>query len=312
MLLLGVCGVARPGFADDDAVRVTCDALVPDDRAQVEARLRATLLTAAASTTSVRIDCDANIASVRIVAGEQTETAEVVLPADNPREPLLAAIERLLVMLEEQSRGAAEPAPGVAALAPPPVAPTPSASPPVASESSADVWPRVSGAAAPPGRAESYWDLGVGATGEIWDGALAYGARVHVERRQAAWSIGAAAGWLTTSAMTEAFRTNEFHGFVFGAVEEAHTGLRGSLGAGVSSLTIRTQPGVVALTPTALAAAFFAAQIARPLRFGHFWLLPAFELRVFPVSREVTVDAERRLALPPVCPGLFLGAGYRI
>lgn len=311
LLLLALLGVTRPSFAEDDAVRVHCDALTPDDGAQVEARLRATLLTAAQGTTSVRIDCDANIATVRILAGEHTEAAEVVLPADNPREPLLAAIERLLVTLEEQSRGTAEPAQRAAADSPS-VAPKSSAPPSVAVALPPVAQPTTSRRPAPALPATSHWDVGAGATGELWDGALAYGARLHAERRQSAWSIGAAAAWLTTSAVTDVFRPNEFHGFVFGALEEPRTGLRGSLGVGASTLRIRTQPGVVALTPTALSVVLFDVEVARPVRFGRVWLLPAFELRIFPAAREVTVDAERRLALPPVCPGVFLGVGYTI
>ena len=48
------------------------------------------------------------------------------------------------------------------------------------------------------------------------------------------------------------------------------------------------------------------------MRFGQAWLLPALSLRLFPARREVTVDATRRLALPPLCQALFLGFGYEI
>jgi hypothetical protein len=54
------------------------------------------------------------------------------------------------------------------------------------------------------------------------------------------------------------------------------------------------------------------ASVARPVRVGRAWLRPAVELCLFCARREVTVHAERRLALPPVCPALFLGAGYEI
>jgi hypothetical protein len=311
LLFVASLGITLRGAAEDDSVRVRCGVLTPDDAAQVEARLRATLLTVNSGTTSVRIDCDANIASVSLATGERTQSVDVVLPLDNPREPLLAAIERLLVMLEEEARGtaAASTAPSSAASSPPPVTVSPTN--PVALPVAVTSVPRAERTASSP-RSAPRWALGAGALGELWGGSFAYGARVLAERRQSAWSLGAAFGWLTTPEMADVFRTNEFHGLLGGALEEARTGLRGSLGVGASALTIRTQPGVVALTPTALWLVFFDAEVARPVRFGRAWLRPALELRLFSARREVTVDAERRLALPPVCPALFLGAGYEI
>jgi len=304
-------GALRARAAEHDAVRVRCGALTADDAAQVEARLRATLLTAATGTTNVRIDCDANIASVTLVAGERTESAEVVLPLDNPREPLLAAIERLLVLLEEERRGtppATSASPEASKLARTPEAVAP---PVVAPGITATPVSPASPAEAP--HAAARWAFGAGALGEIWDGAFAYGVRLHAERRQSSWALGAAFGWLTTTEMTDVFRTNELHGFVFGALEEARTtGLRASLGIGASTLTIRPEPDVVATTPTALTLVFFDAALARPVRFGRAWLLPAVAVRFFPARREVTVDAERRLVLPPMCPALFLGGGFEL
>jgi len=69
---------------------------------------------------------------------------------------------------------------------------------------------------------------------------------------------------------------------------------------------------LVVRTATTLPLVFLNAELARPVRFGHGWLLPAVDLRLFPARREVNVDAERRLVLPPLCPALFLGAGYEI
>ncbi len=125
--------------------------------------------------------------------------------------------------------------------------------------------------------------------------------------------MGAGFGWLTTPELEDVFRADELHAFAFGAFEEQRvTGLRGSLGVGMSVLTVLPKPDIVVRTNTILPLVFFDAQVARPLRFGRVSLLPALELRLFPGRREVTVDQARRLVVPPLCPALFLGVGYEI
>jgi hypothetical protein len=305
LLFLALVGEARAAAAQDDAVRVACEALAPEDAAQVEARIRATLLTAPAVDVSVRIDCTATTANVRVVAGERSETAALLLPDDNRRDALLATVEGLLAALERENTTALPPQP---AATPPaasvPALPTPASAPP----------PVAPPQALPSARGNApRWDLGAGALAELWEGAVGYGARLVSERRQGSWSVGADLGWLTTPEFTDAFRAHELHAFVFGALEERHTtGLRGALGAGVSVLTVLPSPDIVVRTPTTLPLVFLNAELARPVRFGRGWLLPALDVRFFPGRREVTVDAERRLVLPPVCPALFLAAGYEI
>ncbi len=303
LIVLALLGGARGAAAQDDTVRITCDALKPDDAAQVEARTRATLLTTAAGNLTVRIDCAAGTATVRVVAGARHESTVLALTDENPREALLAAVERTLAALEHRSEGAVAdfppPSPVPArraasvAVVPPPREPEPR--PPA------------------PKRRGSRWDIGAGALGELWQHAIGYGARLAMERRWAPWSVGAAFGWLTAPGPANEFRANELHAFAFSALEEQRsTGLRGSLGVGISVLNIAPRQNLVVRTPTTLPVVSFDTELSRPVRFGRAWLLPAVDLRLFPARREVTVDATRRLVLPPLCPSLFLGFGYEI
>ncbi|HEV8548031.1 MAG TPA: hypothetical protein VGQ57_03365 [Polyangiaceae bacterium] len=308
LIIAAVLGAAHPVVAQDDTVRVSCDALTPDDAAQVEARVRATLLTAVDAKLSVRVDCAQGSASIRVVAGERTESLELALPAEKPHEALIAAVESLLETLEQTNAGEpadSSPRQAVASSAPPPARPAPAPSVPAESPSPAT--------RAPPDSEAAHWDVGAGALAELWQGAIGYGARLVVERRRAPWSLGGALGWLTTPELTELFRTHELHALAFGAFEEGrYTGLRASLGAGASMLVIRPDAELVVQTPTTLALPFLNAELSRPVRFGHAWVFPAVALRIFPGRREVTVDAERRLVLPPFCPALFLGLGYEL
>lgn len=305
LLFLGFVGVARTTAARDDAVRVACDALAPDDAAQVEARIRATLLTAPAVDVSVSIECSAATADVRVTSADYDQHTTLALPEQDRQDALLAAVEELLAALEREGASSAlpqgsapPPTPSTGVLPMPPAAPQPVVPPQPSPRSDRDT---------------PHFDVAAGALAELWDGAIGYGARLLLERRQASWSLGADFGWLTTSEFSDAFRAHELHAFVFGALEERRTtGLRGALGAGLSVLTVVPEPDIVVRTPTTLPLVFLNAELARPVRFGHAWLLPALDLRFFPGRREVTVDAERRLVLPPLCPALFLGVGYEI
>jgi len=307
-LILALLGVARTASAQDDAVRVTCDALSPEDAAQVEARTRATLLTTDDRRLSVRIDCARDQATVRVVAGERTESTVLTLSGENARDALLAAVERTLEALERGSEPtalattpppAAAPAPGAEAAVVPSPKPTSTSAP----------------AAAPPSRERPApsWQMSAGALGELWDGTLGLGARLAAERRLRPWSLGVALGWLTSLEGNAPFRADELHAFAYGAFEEERsTGLSGSLGAGVSVLTVAPDPEVVAQSSTTLALVMFELGISRPVRFGRASVIPALDLRLFPARREVNVDAAHRLVLPPLCPALFLGFGYEI
>jgi hypothetical protein len=151
---------------------------------------------------------------------------------------------------------------------------------------------------------------GAGALAEHWDGEFGFGARIAVGYQRRAWSFGLAFGWLTTPPGDEEFRANELHGVLFGAAEDRRTGLRGTLGPGVSFLFVEPNPELILRSATTLPLVFLDAWLSRPIRFGHASVVPAAGLRMFPKVREVLVDTTRRLALPPLCPALFLGFGY--
>ena len=311
LVVAGLLGVTRVASAQNDTVRVTCDALSADDAAQVEARTRATLLTTPDVTVLVRIECSGATVTVRAIAGERTESTVLTLPDDNPGEALLAAVEHTLQALErtDTTGGTTEPR-----LPPPPTVAAVPASPAVVGVSPppADAPPPTS-PSPPLERRPPAWELGAGVLGEAWQGAVGVGARVVVDQHAAPWTVGAALGWATPVGLDAAFGANELHAFAFAALEEARTtGVRGGAGIGLSALSVTPHPEVVATNSTSMSVVFFDAEVSRPVRFGQAWLLPALSLRLFPARREVTVDATRRLALPPLCPALFLGFGYEI
>jgi len=253
---------------------------------------------------SVRIECVAQTATVRAFAGDHRESTVLTLPAENAREALLAAVERTLEALERPGEAAATPLPS------PSTAPTAAAKLVVVSAPKTEPIPPVQSA---PERRAPTWEVGAGALGELWQGAVGVGAELVAERRWAPWSAGARFGWLTALGHDTAFGANEFHAFAFGAFEEERsTGLRGSLGVGMSILSVAPDAELVTHSSTTLPLVFLDLGLSRPLRFGRAWLLPAADVRLFPGRREVIVDATRRLVLPPVCPSLFLGFGYSI
>ncbi|HEY3500448.1 MAG TPA: hypothetical protein VGK73_37405 [Polyangiaceae bacterium] len=296
----------RPSRAQDDAVRVTCSALSPEDAAQVETRTRATLLTARTGNLRVTVQCEGRAATILVAAGDRSEWTTLPLDEAQPRDALLAAIEQTIAALERQKGGATaafprESAPAPAGTAntnaPPPHAATPAPAPPPAN---------------PLRSQRSSWVVAAGVFGELWTERIGYGARLALERRMLPWAVGASFGWLTTPE-TDAFGANEVHALLFVAIEErAFTGLRGSLGAGMSVLVVAPSPDLVVRSDTTLPLAFLELGLSRPIGFGRATLLPAVGLRLFPTSREVHVDATRRLALPPLSPSLFLGFGYEI
>ena len=297
----------RRTAAQDDTVRIRCEALTPDDAAQVEARTRATLLTAPAGNLSVRVLCDGSNAAVLVTAGERSEAVTLTLAGDRPREALLAAIESTLAALQRQEAGATAAFPGASSVTstPKPVVAPPH---PQSVAPASPQHPTTSLRGERPG-----WLVGAGAIGELWDDELAYGVRLGVERRQPPWVFGVTFGWLTAGEKADSFRANELSASLFGAIEDRRsTGLRASLGVGMSVLVVAPNPELIVRSDTTLPLAFLDLGLSRPVRFGRAALVPAVGLRLFPGRREVHVDSTRELVLPPLSPSLFLGFGYEI
>lgn len=295
---------ARAPAAEND-VAVACDALTSDEAAELDARTRATLLADGPAGAQIRVRCEAELATVIAVTGEESESAVVRLPNGGLKDALLAAVDRTLAAAKERARGANATSATEPLIEPPPL-PTPTPTPPVPDDDSPP-------AAASPAGPTHFVRLGVGALFEAWDAVPAYGGRARVEIAFSPWSVALALGGLTSAERAGSFVPSEWHALAVGALDlEAVAGLRLSGAVGVSVLLASPSSGLANESGTSSAAALFELGLSRPLRARHVIVTPELDLRLFSARREVKVDGTTELALPVASPLLALTFSYEL
>lgn len=338
---LGFPGVAR-GRSADGRVSVDCDRLSAEQAAEVEARVRATLLITEHRTSTVAITCVGRSASVRVQAGALATALELTTPRASLQDELVNAVDQALhelggrgaLAIRAPSRPAAElsrselpqselssrPVPGraereaaqgltsdgrarLANAGPPPLY-----RPATASErTTAAPLPAFTDPPAPFAR------FSAAASAESWDGSGAVGAAFGLAHGRATLWYGIVLGGFLAPGVHDAFEVNEWHASLELGWQPAWSpGIEGVLGLG-PSLLVATPNGAVTTVSTNLASSWFGElSMRRPLWFGKLALVPVLGARAFLSERRVTLDAREQLGLAGLQPHVSLGLLYRM
>jgi hypothetical protein len=294
---------ARADVDANDGVVVACPDLPEAVTAELEARARATLLTADLSAT-VAISCVGEGLVVQVNAGGESVTLRVRVAAATLREEALRALDRALADLG----ASVKPAGQAADSAPAPSAVTGAdAAQPGAETTETQPPPSAQQPTPPAGPLTSEVEVGAHAVGESWGNrpALGGGLRAAV-RFDATWSFGIRAGALHPLRLGEA-TAMEAHALVEAAVAaRALLGLRFGIGAGPSLLFASPQSGFVAPGATLKSAVRVEVQIARPFRWHKIELTPWVGARAFTAERGVRVAGQPRVIVGGLQPQVGL------
>jgi hypothetical protein len=311
---LALAADPRPCRAGTDDVAIDCPPLGVEDAAEVEARVRATLLLAPPPAAEIHIRCQPALATVVASRAGRDATVTLSLPAASFKDALLLAAERALAAVQREASSSvsfpsAAPVEPAAAPAPTP-APTPQPTPPPAATASPHAAKPAAAKSAP---ARPTYRISAGLMLERWTDLFAYGWRAALELGGSAWSGGVAGGGLFGPEQAGAFVPGEWHVLGFGAYEaRSLAGLRGSIGIGLSALVVTPEPGLIAHGATTRHGLFVDAALSRALRKGRFAVVPELHLRVFSARRDVEVDGRSTLELPRVCPAALLSLRYEL
>jgi len=313
---LSAAGSCLSGAASGQAlpqIKIACEPLDVERTAQVEARVRARLLTAQVPDPEVAITCTGAQAKVDIKAG--TAAAQVEVSAER-----LGLEERLLDGVDQALRELAEPGSGGAAVLPE-VASPPQPSPPPAVEWLPQPSLRQREAAtngrpspAPSVRARALLELAGLALVEHWSAGEAFGGMADVSYGGATWRGSLAVGGARLNQSNPAFRSTEAHvqtALVWGPPWA--WGVRGSCGVGASLLAIAPRDDFAPRNRTTAFAAFAEVALSRPFWFSTHWAIaPRLAARLMAARLRVTVNAEEALALSGVAPSVGIALVYRV
>jgi hypothetical protein len=315
LLLLAWCRTARA----DARLDLACPELTREQAAELEARVRASLLTTTVVTERVSIACGAEGASVLVETSVRHAARELSLTAADPREQLLAAVEAALRELSEAPASAAPSeavpdvgenvalAPATAVPAPPPAATAPRALAPAAPTPPAPVVQRA------PSSARAL-ELSLGARAEPWRDGLALGAAHGAAYGTRVFAIGVVAAGVSELHGRDEFAISEWSGALDATWQPRWAwGFRGQLGAGPSLLLVTPRAELAARDTTQRSAWFVELALSRPIRLGSVWAVsPGLGARAFTAQRNVNVNGRRELELGGVVPRLGLGISYTL
>lgn len=307
--------------ADPALVELSCLELDQEQAAEVEARVRASLLVSPVSASRVALSCAPGLVSVTVYSGAEHVTQEVPIGGADTRDVLLGALERALGQLPAPKSPGSSPtvvpdaehaavAPVTAERSPEPL-PSPS-TPPLAAAAATS---RIDSHRAPAfasdehARAAELFLLG---DVESWSGDLAIGGTLGMAYGARRLAATLTFGALAAESPSQSFGATELHAALGFRYEPAWSlGVRAGASVGGSLLLVRPRSDVKPLGSTSVAAAGCELQLSRPFWFGSWSLVPAARLRLFADERRVTLDAEPRLLLGKLVPGAALGVSYR-
>jgi len=293
IVLLGA-GAAGATDAAETEIVVRCPEVTTEEAAQVEARVRASLLSSGLRPASVELECDDQAMQAQVGGDGRRVLLRASRSATSPREALLVNADAALsAWLTLGSPVAAFPvsAPvGPAAAAPSASAPQPAPQ---------HALPCVLAQPALHAKEGRVW-LSAGLTGERWQRAWALGPQLGLERSLgSAWWIGGQLGYLLASPRSARFSASELQfGGQLGWQPSALLGVRGALTFGLSALHASPESGVSAQNGTTSTLPFVGLDFSRPVDLGPFALLPSAGLRGFLQARTVELDAQEQFELP--------------
>jgi hypothetical protein len=309
-IILGV----RSASAHDANVGVHCIELSAEDTAEVEARVRASLLGTGAEPATVELSCERDAAQTEVSGSGRQLVRRRERGAISAKEALLASAEAALsawsaeISAAESPRTAAPAVMGVPAAEPaqPAVAatvtraPKPPSAPPSARPST-------------PALRTSTW-LSAGPRAELWRDAWALGPQVGVEQRLNAGFLGISGGYLLNLPRSTRFSAHDLHfGAQIGWQPSSLFGFRGALGIGLSLFGVSPDAGVSAPSGTTNSTlASLNAELSRPVEFGALALVPTAGFRLFLHTRSVFIDDQEVLALPPLVLGASVSLALKV
>ena len=310
---------AAPCWAGDNLVRVACNSLSTEQASEVEARVRASLLTSEQLARQVRIACQPGTASVEVDSSSGSLARQVPTSALRLQDELVEAVDELLRELAERRAEAAHATaqePAVRQAEPLPARPDPSSglAPPLPAAISTERLAWLTGSPAPVTTTSAVKpELLAEATAESWSGVLALGGNLSVSHGTGALRYGLSVGGANASGVSASFAVNEWRARAeLGWQPPWAAGFRGALGFGPSLLIVTPEGDTVARAGTVSRAWFAELALVRPFWFGSLGLAPSVTLRLFAAGRDVNVDASRRFALAGVAPAFGLGAIYAL
>lgn len=317
--LCAALGWSSAALGQSELVRVNCPQLSREQAAEIEARVRASLLTTDAQV-GVTITCESESASVRIESSSGDVALETLAMSANLREELLGALDRAFEKLARPPTGAEAPAapqPQDAATEPEPTptvaiaalpaqtttaVPEPRAAPPTVEPRPKHTSVFTPGASAP---------LFVQGVGELWSSQLAWGAELGSEWSLGSFRYGARAGLLTPVAPDPTFKLLDWEGAAHvGARPTGWWNVQVSLGLGLAWMVVSPRGDATPREVSVVRAPFALLAVSRATRLGHFAIVPELGARLFASERGVTIDQHEQLAFGWFVPRLALGISY--
>lgn len=301
---LGAQAAAAGEAVAETNVTVSCPELSAEERAQVEARVRANLLSAGLAPATVDLSCEATAAQTQVTGNGHQVTRRTERGASSIKEALLTSADSALSTWSEEAAEPSTPAMPAPALEPAssPTAPTPTPTP----NRIPDERPT------PRAISQSTW-LWAGARGELWSNGSGLGGQLGVEQKRNSGFVAVHAGYLLSLPPSTRFSAHDLQfGAQIGWQPQGLLGLRGALGVGLSLFAASPAPGVRAQSDTSSTLPCLSVELSRPFEFGAVALLPALGLRAFTRSRAVLIDGERMLALPALAPEASLSLALKV
>jgi hypothetical protein len=302
-IVLAVALSARAASAKEAEFTLKCGELSLEDAAQVEARVRADLLSARLTPLAVDLSCEADSAQTQVTGSGHQVTLRTDCDAGSVKEALLASAEGALSAWGARVHPAeaiplAPPSPTIAPPVSKAMVPEALRAAPVGALATANRLPD----ARPTLRssAGSTW-ISAGTRAELWHNGGALGGQLGLQRKWASMFVAVRAAYLVNVPGPTDFSAHELQlGAEIGLEPQGLLGLRGALGVGSSTFDVTPAAGVSTQNSTSSTLACLSFELSRPVAFGRFALVPALGGRAFSRARRVSVDGQELLALPAV------------
>lgn len=305
-VLAGAVGLTRAAGAAgaaDAGVRVDCPDLGREPAAEIESRVRASLLSSD-SAASVTVACQGDLAEVRVESELGTATVAVKTTREAFRDEVLRAVDEALQQLKARPTGNSVPTANTSADTNTPAQP----------ESVARVRPEPAHLVPPPAPVAAVilppprFEVSSSVLIESWPQRFALGASIAAGRATPAFWYAAKIAWLQPTPVPPSFDASElsFAGEL-GVAPPALRGVRVALGAGPSFLFIAPRGALVSRADESITSFFLAAQLSRPFWFGQVGVVPALGARYLTSERGVRVETRERLSLRGLLPQFGLG-----
>jgi hypothetical protein len=288
---------SQPHGGPEAAVSVDCADWAPESRAQVEARIRASLLLEERGVRALNVVCAPSGTAIEIVK-DDSSLQRPVERRGGIEDDVVDAVEKTLQELPVVTAPDAARATPLPATQPLPVAQKnskpPKSTAPIAVQARAPP---------PPDHEHLVTDLELRALAERWSSHWAFGAQAGLFVRARNWQYGLEAAGCAASGEPSTFHLSEWN--VAGRLQLRLPQLAGigfSLSMGASALVASPSSSVVADSSTFIVAPYAKLSVVRPFWLGAFGIGPAIGARVFGSERVVRVDGATIRTLPVLVP----------